>query len=155
MVKGRYIEGANNLKCVLDIRKKVFEEEFGINGGGEALPDDNMAVHGVAYDDNDNIVAVGTLYFDGLKFTIDKIAVLPDYRKQYYGDFILKILIDKAAAVSPTEIYGKCFIESAGFMESVGYQKTGELSDNICFLTLPEEKMKGGCCSCKDCHTAS
>ena len=155
MVKGRYMEGAADIGGVLDIRKKVFEEEYKVSGAGSPSFDDNMALHAVAYDDNDKIVAAGTLYFDGLTFTIDKIAVLPDYRRHSYGDFVLKILIDKAASAAPKEILGRCFTESAGFMESVGFEKTADEADGICTMRLLEEKFKGGCCSCKDCHPSS
>ena len=154
MVKGRYMEGGANIDCVLDIRKKVFEEEFGISGAGKTVPGDEMALHAIAYDDDDKVVAAGTLYYDGITFTIDKIAVLPQNRKNYYGDFILKILIDKAASMSPSEIYGLCFSESTGFMESVGYITKSERKDGICEMVLPEDKFKGGCCSCKG-HAAS
>ncbi|MCR5785330.1 MAG: GNAT family N-acetyltransferase [Eubacterium sp.] len=151
MVKGRYIEGSENIDAVLNIRDKVFGEECGISAANTPLCEDAMAVHGIAYNDEDEIVAAGSLYFDGISFTIDKIAVLPEYRHQYYGDFVLKILIDKAAQANPDKIAGRCFKESAGFMESVGYVITEEGPDGIAEMILPSEKFKNGCCSCKGC----
>ncbi len=152
MVKGRYIEGIDNMSEVLRIRGAVFGDEYGIEAAAEPSADDAMAVHAVAYNDNDEIVAAGSLYFDGETFTIDKIAVLEGYRGQYYGDFVLKVLIDKASQAHASEIYGNAFVGATGFMETVGYAAHGtayELGDNkVQPMILTSEKFANGCGSC-------
>lgn len=152
MVKGRYIEGIDNMSEVLRIREVVFGDEFGIADASDPVIDDEMAVHAVAYNDADEIVAVGTLYFDGETFTIDRIAVLKEYRKQFYGDFVLKVLIDKAAQAHANEIYGNTFAGTEGFLASVGYVNHGtmyELGNNkVQPMILTSEKFANGCGSC-------
>ena len=139
---------------ILRVRGEVFGKELGMPEAAAESPDDLLSVHAVALNENDEVVAVGTLGFDGARFEISKIAVLKDYRGQYYGDFIVKLLIDKAALGGAKEIYGLTVEGTEGFMKTVRFETAGEAYEaegkKIIPMKISEENLANR--SCGGCH---
>ena len=52
-------------------------------------------MYALAYE-GDTPVATGEITFDGESYRIQEVAVLPEFRRKKYGDFIVRLLIDKA-----------------------------------------------------------
>mgnify|MGYP002854083650 CR=1 FL=1 len=151
MVRGRYLEGNTQLGEVLSIRKQVIGEELGMPQAAAECPEDMLSVHAVAFDDANRVVAIGSMHYEGEGFTISRVAVLPEYRKQYYGDFILKMLIDRAALANATEIYARVICEAAQFMETVGFSVEGvaQIEEGREILTMKIGADRLGCHACQ------
>ena len=77
MVFGKFISGKDDLRQVQEIRQKVFAEELGLTMLGE-MPDE-FCMHALAYE-GEQPVGMGRIMYDGDRFTIAGIAVLPEYR---------------------------------------------------------------------------
>lgn len=122
MVFGKFISGAGDLYGPLKIREKVFAEELGLSGP-ESLPDE-FCMHALAYEGG-KPVGTGRILFDGDSFTIAGLAVLPEYRGRKYGDFVLRLLIDKAMMSNAQEIRLDALEGTEKFFEKVGFSCAG------------------------------
>lgn len=95
MVFGKLVSGSEKneqTRQVADIRSRVLEEECGLKI--EAEPE-AFCMYALAYE-GDTPVATGGITFDGESYRIQEVAVLPEFRRKKYGDFIVRLLIDKA-----------------------------------------------------------
>lgn len=125
MVFGKLISGADDLTPVKEIQKKVFEEELGLSVRTD-LPDE-FCMHALAYDgDQDIPVGTGRILFDGERFTIAGIAVLKEYRGQMYGDFLIRLLLDKAMMSNAGEIHLDALAGTEEFFKTIGFEVCGE-----------------------------
>ena len=99
MIRGVYLNTMNDdLSKCMKIYQDVFEEDM--NENVETWKNSNsedMAIYLLLY--NENEIPVGTARlifdFDGV-FKFDGLAVLPEFRKNGYGDFIMHMIFDKA-----------------------------------------------------------
>ena len=94
MIKGQYLSYGDDLTKVHEIRKAVFTEEYGIPEDVELDDDDIMAMH-VILDYENEKVGTGRMKYDGETFILDKMAVLKEHRNNGYGEFIVRMLLDK------------------------------------------------------------
>ncbi len=151
MVKGRMIdtstdtvqEAMEKLKDVLAIRKEV----FGTGSDEKDIP----ASHVIIFDNDDcKNVACGRIYMnEAYEFVIDKIAVLESYRNRKYGDFVVRMLVDKAFSCGATQIYAvlseyeddKKMLEQTNFMKKYNFKET----DSINLLKLNRKDYCTGC----------
>lgn len=124
MVFGKFIPGDGDLSVVREIRESVFEGELGVPSRGTDMPD-AFCMHAVAYAE-DVPVGTGRILFDGDRFAIAGIAVLKEYRGQLYGDFILRLLVDKAMMSNAQEVHLDALCGTEGFFETVGFERAGE-----------------------------
>ena len=79
-------------------------------------------MHVLAYD-NGVPVAVGRICYDGWEFVISKVAVLKEHRHKMYGDFIVRMLIDKAMMSGATEIKLESPQSCAEFFKRIGFEE--------------------------------
>ena len=86
-------KGLNNSPDARAIRQSVFVEEQGFEYEFDDI--DEIALHLVLYDENDNPCATGRLFFDGC-MKIGRIAVMKEYRGQSLGSEVIAILEEKA-----------------------------------------------------------
>lgn len=99
MIRGVYLNTMkDDLSKCMKIYQDVFEEDM--NENVETWKNSNsedMAIYLLLY--NENEIPVGTARlifdFDGV-FKFDGLAVLPEFRKNGYGDFIMHMIFDKA-----------------------------------------------------------
>jgi len=127
----------DDLTEVINIRSKVFVEEFRIPYNLEFDYMDDFAVHAIAYEKTDHAmqnnctteklaVATGRLFFDGDECWLDKVAVLKEYRGKEYGDFIVRLLLNKAFMAGIKSVNINSFITSEAFFEKIGFVKNGD-----------------------------
>jgi predicted GNAT family N-acyltransferase len=128
MVFGKFISGVEDLAVVKEIRKQVFEEELGLEVE-RAVPDE-FCMHALAYD-KEKPVGMGRIMFDGDRFTIAGIAVLPEYRGQLYGDFLIRLLIDKAMMSNAQEIYLEALAGTEDFFAITGFEVCGDTYEKL------------------------
>ena len=149
MVFGKFISGVDDLTQVTEIRRKVFEEELGIFSEGEDLAD-AFCMHALAYD-KDIPVGTGRILFDGEQFKIAGIAVLKEFRGQKYGDFLIRLLVDKAMMSNAQEICLDALCGTEGFFEMIGFEIAGEKFENQGSSWIPMilySKNIHKCCDC-------
>lgn len=136
-IQGKILKPGDELKEAIDIRKKVFIEEYGIPYDKEFDDFDMLAIHAVAYERDDAAkkadredkkiaVATGRIIFDGENYKIDKVAVLKEYRNKKYGDFIVRLLLNKAFISGINEVDADAFASSEGFFKKIGFIRVSD-----------------------------
>jgi N-acetylglutamate synthase-like GNAT family acetyltransferase len=150
MVRGKYIEAQAEVPEVEEVRRRVFVDEYGFCT--EPMEEaDVFRIHAVAYD-NETVAGVGSISFDGERFEISHVAVLPQYRGQQYGDFIVRMLVNKAILANASEIYTCTTGQTGPFFETIGFEKRTRTEERggITFyeMCLPSGKLKT-CCGCR------
>lgn len=151
MVRGRFYSGQDDLTDILNIRRQVFVEELQISADVEDDGRDAYCMHVIALD-GETPVAMGRISYDGFEFEISRVAVLPEYRCKKFGDFIVRMLIDKAMMSQATEVCLDAFEENIPFFETIGFVAKGEngtLGDRkLVRMTLDTGSIHK-CCNCK------
>ena len=151
MVRGKFYSGQDDLTEIFHIRKSVFCEELGLDPAIEEDGQDAYCMHVLAYD-GELPVAVGRISFDGWDFVISRVAVLPEYRRKKFGDFIVRMLIDKAMMSNATQIQAEVFEENVPFFETIGFQIAGDagvLGSKKQLKMILDTDSIHKCCNCK------
>ncbi len=125
MIEGKFIHGDQDLSEVFAIRRKVFCEEQKITEEEEFDEWDQKALH-VIISDGSKYVAVGRLLCVDGYYKVGRIAVLKECRGMYYGDFVVRMLIDKAFQMGATEIHISAQTYAKSFYEKIGFKVKGE-----------------------------
>lgn len=152
MVKGKFISGQDDLSEIMKIRKEVFGENR-LSQARENMPDDKC-MHVIAYNEGDP-AAAGSIYYDGWKCVIYCIAVRQDCRGQGLGDFVVRMLIDRALMANVPEISADVPNQIKGFFEKIGFHEEKKDVKNVKYTEQGYIKMKldktdlNKCC---DCH---
>lgn len=117
---------------VFNIRRKVFVEEMRMDEKNELDQKDQEAIHVIVFETPINLkdrknemnhaVATGRIIFDGERCTISHVAVLKDYRKQQYGDFTVKMLLNKAFTSGVPEVELDTTEQTEGFFKRIGFK---------------------------------
>lgn len=125
MIEGRFLYGADDdLSDVFQIRRKVFVEEKGISEDNEFDGFDNMCLHGLIKVQG-KMLGAGRIFYDGETFRLGHIAVLADERGKKYGDFLVRMLIDRCFVSGALEVVAETGYDTAGFFEKIGFYKSG------------------------------
>lgn len=149
-ITGKYILGAlGGLEDILKIRRKVFIEEQGIPEEIELDGQDDKAIFALAYEEGEDFktpVASGRLLFLGDEFKIGRVCTLKQYRKKGYGDFVVRMLIDKAFTMGAKEVVVDAQLPAVDFYKTIGFTEIGEQFEEAGIL---HQKMKVNPCTCK------
>lgn len=156
-IQGKYLLGGlNDISECIEIRKEVFggEQEFLTAASEDSY--DSSAIFVLAYETDEEgekkSVGTGRLIFLGDRYKIGRIAVRKEYRGKKYGDFIVRMLVDKAFTMGAKEVYVGAQKHAIPFYEKIGFVKLEEeyFEDDIYHLL-----MKITPCTCKrDCAKA-
>lgn len=139
LIQGKLLSYGDNLSEVLEIRQKVFVEELGCSTNAAFDDIDQISMHVIVYEEDPNwketynkkAVATGRVYFDGITCEIGQVAVLKDYRKKKYGDFTVRMLLNKAftSGVNIVTLISPCDV--VGFFKTIGFKVLEDcMSDN-------------------------
>ncbi|MDR1699650.1 MAG: GNAT family N-acetyltransferase, partial [Lachnoclostridium sp.] len=104
MITGKYLWNGDDLKDAYDIRRRVFIDELGREEINVFDNFDKISVHGIIYNEEKKAVASGRIFYDGEIYRIEKIAVLIEERNKGYGEFLVKMLIDKGFEAGASDI---------------------------------------------------
>jgi predicted GNAT family N-acyltransferase len=138
LIQGKFLVYGDDLTEALQIRRKVFVEEQGIPEAIEFDGLDVQAIHVLVWEEappgrdkesgkpDRRAVATGRITYDGAVCRIGHIAVLRECRGMGYGDFTVKMLLNKAF----TSGIGKVLLDAqalaVGFYQKIGFQSTGQ-----------------------------
>lgn len=136
-ISGKIIFGNGDLSDAFLIREKVFVEEQRIPEEMEFDDHDSIAFHVIAYEDNtakkdsDQLtekiaVATGRLTFDGDICRIGRVAVLKEYRGKRYGDFIVRMLLNKAFSSGIKRVTINTQTSAEEFYRKIGFKRVSD-----------------------------
>lgn len=146
MIEGKYLLFSDDFTDIFAVRKQC-EEYKGSSFVKDDLDDE--AVHVIAYEDGIPI-GTGRLLMHSNSFEVDKICVIPQKRNQKIGDFIMRLLIEKANTFSARSIY--CILTNPScesFFELFGFEKEHEENkndDRTMVLNLEQYYTNKKCC---------
>lgn len=130
MICGRYYLGLDHMNEIAPIRLEVFGAEQGIKKDIIFDETDEVAVHAIVYKDINRTIPVGAgrLYKtdNGEEYKIGRIAVKKEERGQGFGDFIVRMLVDKALMMGADRVLVGSQPHAVAFYEKIGFRPTGE-----------------------------
>ena len=148
MVFGKFVTEEKDMELVREICRRVFVEELGLDQAGTMT--DAFCLNALVYA-GDQPAGMGRIMFDGERFTIAEVAVLPEYRGDSYGDFITRLLIDKAMMSNAQEIHLDARQGTEGFFAKIGFQNDGAAYEGCGGLWQPmvlKTDQIHKCCNC-------
>lgn len=150
MIRGKYLSGDDDLSEVYQLREAVFQRELGFPKELERDGYDKLAIHAVACE-GEVTVATGRILYDGEIYRISRVAVRADYRGSGYGDFVVRMLINKAMLSGAQEIYVSTLEAGRGMFEKIGFEVCGEAYENGGLVYLPMWIRLDNLHKCCDC----
>ena len=151
MVRGRFYSGQDDLTEVKKIRQQVFQQELGFSVEIDEDGQDDFCMHVLAFD-GEVPVATGRISFEGWEFVISKVAVLKEQRGKAYGDFIVRMMGDKAMISYATQVKLEAFESTVPFFEKIGFKVTGVAGElagyKLVQMILNTDEIHK-CCNCK------
>lgn len=150
-IQGKILSYGDDLSEVFSIRNQVFVEELGISKDNEFDELDSISMHVIVYEgaDQNRAVATGRIEYDGDICRISKIAVLKDYRGKEYGDFVVRMLLNKAFTSGISEVYVNSLLITKGFFETIGFEEVEDEMKigiiNHINMIIKADKLCSGC----------
>lgn len=130
MLQGKWLSGDDDLTDAFGLRRQIFVEEIGYDEKIEFDDHDDICIHLVVYE-NQEPVATGRMEWlsDFDTIHMGRICVRRDKRNQRIGDFLVRVMLDKAfrAGASTVEIFAK--EEVTGFYQKLGFKDQGPVEE--------------------------
>jgi predicted GNAT family N-acyltransferase len=125
LIQGKLLSYGSDLSEALEIRRQVFVKEYQKSEEEEFDELDPIAMHVIVYEQGDQKkpVATGRIVFDGSACEIGHIAVLKEYRHRQYGDFVVRMLINKAFTAGIHEVSVKVPGQLIDFFRKIGFRR--------------------------------
>ncbi|ROR22138.1 hypothetical protein EDD66_11618 [Mobilisporobacter senegalensis] len=129
MIQGKYLYFTDDLSELIKIREKVLHNKEYYPKNTDKNNMDESSVHAVVYAD-DRPVATGRVHSEKQVYYIDEIAVLEEEQGKGYGDFIVRMLIDKAFILGSEEVVVYSPPELELFFKKIGFRIYGNDINN-------------------------
>ena len=149
MVEGKFISGQEDLSEILRIREEVFGKEQAVQNRTD-MPDDKC-MHVIGYDQG-RPAAAGSIYYDGWECVIHSVAVREGCRGQGLGDFVVRMLIDRAFMANVLEMSVEVPVQLKGFFEKIGFHQEENNGDPGKGTYIKMKLGKTELHKCCDCH---
>lgn len=145
MVSTKWVQGIESLNSYLEIRNKVFCEELKMDE--ESINDfyDEFAFNLILYVDG-MAAGTGRLIFKDGKYFIDKLCVLKEYRRNSYGDLLIRMLIRKSVTIGAEKTYAEINKMYKPLFENIGFINVGD-EENSNILMMKMGDVGGHCCN--------
>ncbi len=125
MIYSKWIIGAMPPEAEA-IRRQVFVQEQGFSEQSQFDSLDERSWH-LLVQEGDEIVATGRLTLDAEGcWKLGCIAVLPDFRGKHIGDFVVRLLVDRALSMPQAPIYVVAQQHAVEFYRRIGFVEEGE-----------------------------
>lgn len=159
-ISGKILTNTDDLSQAFMIRREVFVEEQGIPEELVFDEMDQMAIHVIVYEEcqigaEDSVtreqkpVGSGRLCFDGSTCKLGRIAVQKDHRGKRYGDFMVRMLLQRAftAGIQEVTIDAQTSVEE--FYKKIGFQRVGEnfmeVGKEHCKMRIEQKHIRTSC----------
>lgn len=145
MLEGRYLLFGDDYGDVIKVRNQCLDVDCNSNDSM-----DSEAIHVIVYENN-HPIACGRMLIRGEDFLFDRIYVIESKRRNRVGDFVVRLLIEKANLMCAEDVLVSCKEDSRVFFESIGFRERRDLCDrnkdqvNMC-LNLETFLNKKSCC---------
>ncbi|MBR2409681.1 MAG: GNAT family N-acetyltransferase [Lachnospiraceae bacterium] len=154
MICGRYYLGLDHMEEIAPIRREVFGVEQGWHENILFDETDETAVQAVVYKDMNRTIPVGVGRLYKLEaegdFKIGRIAVKKEERGQGYGDFIVRMLVDKGLMMGADRVLVGAQPHAIAFYEKIGFRSIGETYTEAGILhTVMEIRQNTVCKACQ------
>ncbi len=164
MIYGKFVTEKEELETANGIIRCVFADELGL---AEAEDEGDFILSALLFSETGTEptgrqngeesaagepAAAGRLLFDGSRFEIREVAVLPDDRGRGYGDLLVRLLADRAFTAGAREIRLDALSGTEGFFEAIGFEPAGALFDSGGGRWQPMILTAGQVCSCRTCQ---
>ena len=136
MIQGRWLEG--DLSASERIRMAVFGEAY--------RESDAMSRYVLVFDDDEQPVGTGRLWWQDGAFWLGEACVLPEMRGRRYGDLTVRLLIFKALTHSASELRLIPTPETHAFFARYGFRDDPEAPGEM-FVPADEVRLSS-CCGC-------
>lgn len=146
MIQGKYLYEKDELSEVYRIRKEVFVEEQGTMDDFVQDELDKDSIHVLVFNGSESI-ATGRLYIHDEYYKLGRIAVLKQYRGQQYGDFVVRMLLDKAFMLGAETVHISSQLKAVPFYKKIGFQECGEPFMDGTIEHLPMSIKKSNLCT--------
>ncbi len=135
MIQGKILSYGDDLAEVFRIRREVLVEEFGVSEEIEFDGLDEHAMHVIVYEEDNRknlsgelskekkAVATGRIVYDGISCEIGHIAVLKEFRGKKYGDFTVRMLLNKAFTGGINEVVVNIDPILEKFYQKIGFKR--------------------------------
>jgi len=158
MICGRYYLGLDHMEEIAPIRREVVGTEQGWLDDILFDETDETAVQAVVYKDINRTIPVGVGRLhktgDGEDYKIGRIAVKKEERGQGYGDFIVRMLVDKGLLMGADRVLVGAQPHAIAFYEKIGFRPIGETYVEAGIVhTVMEIRQNTICKACQG-HTA-
>lgn len=142
MIEGKWFPPGTGIAQALQVRRAVLEK-----GPDDA---DLMAWQAVAYFAG-HAAGTGRIWWQDGAFWLGDICVLPEFRKQRLGDFLVRLLLYKAQQHSARRVMLQAPQDMMPFFEKYGFTVEGTPGqDGSITLTLEgKDILLDGCAGCK------
>lgn len=154
MIKGKFLTAGDpeTQKCFA-VREKVFVEEQNCPPEEEFDAVDRYAMFAAVYNEADEVVGTGRVYMDDEgNYHAGRIAVLKEARGNSYGEFIVRMLCDRAFANGAKQVHIGAQVQAIGFYEKIGFRVCGESYDDVAIphkpMVLQREDFTSKCGGC-------
>lgn len=143
MILTKWVQEAN-LDEVFRIRKNVFVNELGYEN--DCIQDmyDSFGKNVLLFD-SDMAVGTGRLIFKDGKYVIDKVCVAKQFRRNSYGDLIIRLLVRKAVDMGAEDTYIYAVPQMEKLLKKIGFVIEEHLADGI-LLMVKHGDVCGHCC---------
>ncbi len=135
MLKGRIATSPKDQANARILLEEIARTELAWNRTTDGSNDSGMSICAVVYEDEQeqNAVAAGRIAYDGDACKVEELGVRKEYRGKGYGDFLLRLLVNKAFTSGIKEVECLVPVTLAPFFEKVGFQDKGKeiLKDGI------------------------
>lgn len=123
MIQGKLLLGQADLSEIHRIWEEVFIKEAGLPIESIHKVIKENTVHALVYEgaDTNCPVAAGRMSMKEESAEIELVAVLKEYRRKEYGDFIVRMLLDKAVTSGKKNIMVAAPKTLTGFFQKQGF----------------------------------
>ena len=144
LIEGKLLAFGSDLSDVNAIRRNVFVEEMRLPEAIIFDSLDDFSMHVIVYEKagSKNAVATGRISFDGTNCEISQLAVLKEHRAKKFGDFTVKMLLNRAFTSGIHQVECTAFSEIVPFFQTIGFHTIGnEMIENNrkCYKMLINE----------------
>lgn len=123
MIQGKLIEYGQDLSEISKVWNSIYPDEM---NGIDLKWGDEIAIYGVIHNNDANPVAAGKLVISDGRYEISNIAVIEKERNKGYGDFLVKLLINKAFISGAECVYTSVTHNCIEFFEKIGFKIINE-----------------------------
>jgi predicted GNAT family N-acyltransferase len=132
MIQGKLFSEDENLSEIYRIWDEVFLKEEKIPVDLIYKTNEKTKIHAIVYEGADLScpIAAGRMAMDSISAKIELVAVLKEYRGKEYGDFVIRMLLDKAKTAGIQYIVVEPPESVVGFFQKTGFEESGEETDS-------------------------